>query len=47
MRQTPACHTHSETPFSPSSDGLTLSTQNGSPTIANSGVTMDQGEETL
>ena len=24
MREAPACHTHSETPFSPSSDGLTV-----------------------
>jgi hypothetical protein len=27
MREAPACHTHSETPFSPSGDGLTLSTR--------------------
>ena len=46
-RETPACHTHSETPFGPQQQRLTLSTQSARLTIAHSGVPLDQGEETL
>src|ERR1700716_2850776 len=37
----------SETPFGPQHGGPTLSTQSARLTIANSGVALDQGEETL
>jgi hypothetical protein len=44
MRETPACHTHSETPFGPQ-QRWSLSTQSARLTIANSGVPSDQGKE--
>jgi hypothetical protein len=44
MRETPACHTHSETPFGPQQRRI-LSTQSARLTIANSGVPSDQGKE--
>ncbi len=47
MRETPACHTHSETPFGPQQRRSNSINASARLTIANSGVPLDQGEETL